>query len=463
MRTNAIVMSICAVLAGGACLTVSGCQGAMAPTTHAPARPFAGGANGYELFTLPATWYCVSPWSAEPAPERRGIETFAWRLFIAANWPGKYTRGKWKADDELKALNAPATFPRWTTWYTPEDLYREFSENGGQAVAEDLERPAWGCDGGCLRLALEGQGFAPDPAGATKHLVYDQKGRSLRYETRVDESFHDTIRDLIQSETRGFDASFDFTHGQCRHRGPASGDSYDQGGAMSIKLAWKMLSEDEGKSGRFLQRRASLPGTGTAEVLLGLVGFHIAQKSNHYSDWIWATFEHVDNLASPDGARAPSFHDPTCDASMCRANASEREPSKNLCRTQITRIDPIPEEVQKLNADVRAWLAEIGTVLQFYQLIGVQFTPYAGEAPDPKTLRNPVIETYLVGSSAPPHDASRPSCGPGPQPGHSSCIGCHIRAQDFSFVPETALCNCKDKRNRWIGEERCKNLGILCE
>ncbi|MDI1480336.1 hypothetical protein [Polyangium sp. y55x31] len=463
MRTNAVVISICAVLAGGACLTVSGCQGATKPTTNASALRSRGGATGYELFTLPTTWYCVSPWSAESGPERRGMETFAWRLFIAINWPGKYTRGKWKADDELKELNAPATFPRWNTWYTPEQLYQKFRENGDLAVAEDVERPVWRCDGGCLMLTLEGQGFAQGSADATKHVVYDQNGRALRYETRVDESFHDTLRDLIQSENKEFDTTFDFTHGQCRRRGPASGDSYDQGGAISIKLAWKTLSVAESKSGRFLQRSASLHGAGTAEVTLGLVGLHIAQKSNHYSDWTWATFEHVDNLASPDGARAPSFHDPTCDASMCRANASEREPRSNLCRTQITRLDPIPEDVQKLNADVRTWLAENGTVLQFYQLIGVQYTPYAGENPEPKTLRNPVIETYLVGSSAPPGDASRPSCGPSPQPGYSSCMGCHVRAQDFIFMTENSLCNCKDKRNRWIGDERCKNLGILCE
>jgi hypothetical protein len=41
---------------------------------------------------------------------------------------------------------------------------------------------------------------------------------------------------------------------------------------------------------------------------VGLVGFHIVIKTPQRENWIWSTFEHVDNTeSSPDGIRPPSF------------------------------------------------------------------------------------------------------------------------------------------------------------
>ena len=41
---------------------------------------------------------------------------------------------------------------------------------------------------------------------------------------------------------------------------------------------------------------------------MGLVGLHIAHKTQHAPQWIWSTFEQVDNYKGPD----PSFNDPAC-------------------------------------------------------------------------------------------------------------------------------------------------------
>ena len=50
-------------------------------------------------------------------------------------------------------------------------------------------------------------------------------------------------------------------------------------------------------------REAPEPVSGPGEpswkaVTVGLVGFHIAQKTETSPQWIWSTFEHVDNLAT---------------------------------------------------------------------------------------------------------------------------------------------------------------------
>ncbi|WP_437601684.1 hypothetical protein WMF28_08870 [Sorangium sp. So ce590] len=472
------------LLAGTACLTVSGCRRGLAidpqrpgeAAEGAPEFPFA--ARGHELFKLPSTWYCVSPWSEDRDQERRGMELFAWRQFIALNWPGRIPNpGRWRAERGLDKLNERDVYPRWNSWYTPQTIYSDLTDDSSDDSPERGAPLGWSCDGDCLTNGLNRSGRR---ASTPHRLVYDQNGQAVLYEVRLDESWHKTLMRALESsevaeepeevrERSGTSIDISFTHGQCRFQGPdAGGDSYDLTGATAIKLAWKTLTEEESTSGRFLQRRASPrpsgPGAGDG-ITLGLVGFHIAQKSKPYGKWIWSTFEQVDNLAPAETPSGPSFNDTGCDPSTCRPNASKQVQVRGstMCRTQITRIDPIPLEVQRLNAQARAWLKSSNTVLQHYQLIGVQYNPYNGSKAEPETLRNPVIETYIVGSTTSHRDASQDPCAVEPEATRSSCLGCHsaVQKHDFSFVPTRSLCNCEE--NRWIGDDYCERLGVSNE
>jgi hypothetical protein len=188
------------------------------------------------------------------------------------------------------------------------------------------------------------------------------------------------------------------------------------------------------------------------------------QKTNLYR-WIWSTFEHVNNLVPAEGARAALFNDPDCHD--CLPNTSQRRPG-SVCKTQITRTTPIPEDVEALNEVARKWLKANDTVLQHYQLIDVQFDPEpesdGPEEFEPSELRNPLIETY--------HVVGRPKsgqCGPEPRDftAPASCEGCHSGAQvDRSFVIKNALCKCDDPTRRLgkdvCGVEKCDLLGIPC-
>lgn len=476
MRAIAIVGALFTLLAGSACLTVSGRGGSLTPGVKGPGAAVGGApgfpfVSGYELINLPATWYCVSPWSEDPGQERRGMELFAWRLFIALNWPGRVPYpGGWTAERELNRLNARGVYPRWNSWYTPEQIYRSLNDDPDDDSPELDDPLGWSCHGDCLTDSLRrGAGEASEQ----HRVVYDQNGQTVLYEVRLDDRWHETLMNAVVAEASAQPtanaAYIDFRTGQCKARGPDSGaDTFDFVGTMAIKLAWKRLSEAESKSGRFLQRLASPPpsgpGAGDGKIRLGLIGFHIMQKSKPYGDWIWSTFEHVDNLTPAEAPSGPSFNDPRCDASTCRPNASKQVHvnGSTVCRTQITRVDPIPPEVQKLNAQARDWLKSNDTVLQHYQLIGVQYKPHSGSKPEPATLRNSVIETYIVGSSAPGGAASRGPCDIEPVARRSSCLGCHraVKAQDFSFVPTLSLCNCEDKEKRWIGDRYCELLGV---
>jgi hypothetical protein len=68
---------------------------------------------------------------------------------------------------------------------------------------------------------------------------------------------------------------------------------------------------DQGPDGKQLERK----------VTVGLVGMHIGHKSKTSPQWIWSTFEQVDNLDVDAVAHPklnPSFVDPNCP--MCAVN-----------------------------------------------------------------------------------------------------------------------------------------------
>lgn len=462
MRTSpaAMITFVALGIAAGATWRRAGCE---APSRDAPAFPF----SMAELSHVPKTWYCISPWTKDHDDERRGMELFAWRLFVAINWPGKVgAGGKWEPGADVSGLNKPDTYPRWAGWHTPKSLY-ELLKNCETLAAP---RASWSCDGRCVAPWLEGDGY--DIAGTKSHAcVFDQKGQLVHYEVRLAQKSLVASLHSILCPTECPDApapsftDFSFTYGQCEGQ-----DNNDIDGSIAVKLAWKVLSDDEKKSGRFLQRTARVSSTCSpdggevVDATLGLVAFHVTQKTLLHR-WIWATFEHVNNLVPGEGEKVASFNDPGC--RDCPPNTTQRR-TGSVCKTQVTRTTPIPKDVVALNDVARTWLEANGSVLRHYQLVDVQFDPRGVDGKDfePRELRNPLVETYhVVGRPT----TSATECGPEPDSVSTgaSCQGCHRRALiDSSFVIQSALCNCDDPR-RWIGNDdcgadKCEKLGIRC-
>src|SRR5258708_39895811 len=112
---------------------------------------------------------------------------------------------------------------------------------------------------------------------------------------------------------------------------------------------------------------------------MALVGLHITQKTPSAPQWIWSTFEHLDNVPGP-GAQAPySFFKPGC------ADCPVNRQTKAGVPAQLTRLNPIPasepdcgrpnasvDNVQLLNANVADALGKQRSVFRNYQLIGAQ-------------------------------------------------------------------------------------------
>jgi hypothetical protein len=280
-------------------------------------------------------------------------------------------------------------------------------------------------------------------------------------------------------------------------------------GSIEIKTAWRIIDRNAGDDpSRYYTQLAQIAVPGDlvnggsqfcSTVTLGLVGMHIIQRNPVDStnpkllpQWIWATFEHVDNApvaqapcnVSTGCGTAPStnwINQPSCGpaspASSVRYSYykqnttiqgtnvqpvstgkgptefpwNAKAPYANgnttaaTANPQATRCFSIYPTTAQLNTQWQNALAAFKTPLQNYMLIGTQWggdvEPREGNPlPDdavPAMLSNMTLETYIQN-----YTTSTKNGGPG------SCVGCHAFATlavgnpapsaDFSFLPGLA-------------------------
>ncbi len=255
----------------------------------------------------------------------------------------------------------------------------------------------------------------------------------------------DSLQTFVSAETVNFPCGCDVSRGdRCTPDGVE--------GAVMIKTAWRLLTDQDDAS-RYYTIRAHVytPPVGDDPAscrtqTVGLVGLHIGHKTQTLPQWVWSTFEHVDNAPTEgevDPSRSYSFyrHD-RADCDGC-TNAPPPQPwnPHNAPvppdrQSQVVREVPISPVTQRLNAAVRPLLA--GSVWANYELVGTQWPTQASDSgqsgfvpsaasnwcmplnrrrqdgvPQPTVLANTTLETYIQGTD--------------PQTS-SSCLNCHLNA-----------------------------------
>jgi hypothetical protein len=237
-------------------------------------------------------------------------------------------------------------------------------------------------------------------------------------------------------------------------------------GSVMIKAAWKQLDAGETKSGKFHTINAFVysPQSNPPCSIqpLGLIGFHVGHKTVDRHQWIWTTFEHVDNVPEQDdvvaGRVAPNahynFYNPSCkqDGADCPVNQTPprpwdpaTQPFPGGFKSQIIRtIAVVPDVKTTLNAKFRALLA--GTVWENYMLVSTQWPAdfQCAKASSPKDQLDPTClpaPTFLANTTLETF-----SQGTAPV-SSSSCIACHnnattrqepATASDFTYMLEKA-------------------------
>jgi hypothetical protein len=342
-------------------------------------------------------------------PAQRLFDIFSWQAFIALNWPAKPD-----GQPNKQLTLADSKTPRvWEYYVDAGQVYRKDGApplDWKNAVAASQEKTFWmsGMSIGTpsdKKKAGDGDYVLPvlgGPSGSLQAFtgpMIDQQGKWVRYQAAMNEVEFDY---LVENKLYNIEGQIAYTAKNQINFPANKGTS--KHGAMEIKMSWKQMSGQEDPA-RFLVRKARVvPLTGepyTAE--FGLVGMHIAVKTESSPTWIWATFEQVDNTNTDDLEKdtkgrsiKPTFFNtanptipvntlaPKNAAPVAQYNPATGkndgpevytswDESLTTNPTQATMVLPIPKATAALNAQVRAALKSLDSVFQYYELIGTQW------------------------------------------------------------------------------------------
>ncbi len=347
---------------------------------------------------------------------QRAADIFSWQEFIALNWPAK--TGERGIPHQTAALNAPG--PRvWETWKETSEVYLP---NGREPLPWNAAVPhPPGLDARKPLKILYRQSkvdevlsdeFQPTKADlALPGTLTDQKGRIVRYEVRMNQIAFDYV---VQNKL------YDATH-------QAKLEKFNfPNGAILIKAAWREVDPQEEARfhtvSAYVTDNPDLKKATYQEKRMGLVGFHIMHKTASAPQWLWSTYEQVDNLRGAN----PSFFNPDCPDCLTNHQTQAHVPN------QVTRLTPIPDQnpdcnqpkqaldnVVELNKTIQAGLKN--SVWQNYELVNTQWplpkvktdtTPETVFQVNPALLANTTMETYIQKTS--------------------SCMGCHALARSVN-------------------------------
>ena len=371
------------------------------------------------------------------AETQRIFEVLSWQMFISLNWPvnekgepmpditdkGSRIWEHWKESYEIFKEDGSAPWGWGSKIYLPEELSNKIKEAPKEEI---LFRTSKSASFGEDQWHRSGKGRAftsqeDEVDQAFTSPIWDQNGNIVRYEIRLNKP---TVDYIVTNELYNIDGQIAFSKEKKTVSFPSS--SIGTEGSIELKFAWKEIVEGKDFPERYFTKPAYVltPDGSLKKVTVALVGMHIATKTQSSPQWIWATFEHVDNLETDaltkiDGRYLkPSFYDPDC--AICPVNLLP-DSTKKLLKNQIQRVLPIPVATQELNKQVQGILKSKNSFWQYYQLIGTQWptdpsapayplnsTKYilpdavsnkSGGSPVPLYLTNMVMETYFQGGT----------------------------------------------------------------
>jgi hypothetical protein len=420
---------------------------------------------GNDLLTgrIPAT-VDVPASIANPTDARPWFDIWSWQAFIAMSWPADPShRGQ--------PLNPgdPSTFLKATAGAQPVvwGAYKEANELFGQGS----ERPTpWDSyqvqDSPCptdghekLMLMVTKEGTLLDATNETFSVpLVDQNLNYARYEIRFNEPQYDFVRGPDDDSSKWYYRAKNFMDATLKGTPlsmPVFTDqpAYTEGAAM-LKAAWReMVAGDDLSRYYAVPAQIYEPDTKRCrQAKVGLVGLHVTAKLKQFPEWIWASFEQVDNVPPAHGTPPAklSFNNGTDQPPTPKGYADQPQykspnlvPKDQRKAVQVTRYNPIPTTPEggstvDVNAAMQRLLA--GTVWANYELVITQWPS------DPTTFKtadsggiypadaggafpvdgavNATMETYFQT----PQDAVGA--------GGNSCMRCHYAADlaDFSWV-----------------------------
>ncbi len=360
---------------------------------------------------------------ADPFPD---FDNFAWRAFVALNWPSLTDPAHRGVADRTKALGDPG--PRvWETFKARYELFQVGPDGRPVApqpwAAYEAQNPC-GADVGNRGKTLASfepfldfnqSAFLP---GVAANPLVAQNRTYARYEVRINEPEYSALASSGWSAGENLP---DETH-------PA----HLPAGSIAVKAAWRLLTSADTPAIRAryyvvenaevvdIAKTLAAGRTVCSKSDVALVGLHIVIKTKYRPQGLWSTFEHVDNVppAGEGQAREPdakdagapySFFDPSrpelglwptfgspATLPVSRQNPPKIDPEP----MQVVRRHPIHPSTMALNRAYWALPGIKGTVWEYYMLVASQW-PTVTHPADPQN-----DGSYFPGLTLPP-DAAR--------------------------------------------------------
>jgi hypothetical protein len=351
------------------------------------------------------------------------LAIFAWREFIALNWPaidptttGLRGRPDNGADFLSVKKDTGGSFPL-LVWHTYRHKNELFPADGKTDATFDSKAPVYKYKlPGPLAPPFPPGTLSPGSPGDTLSLfnnldettqiglctMYAHNNIRIAYEAKVNRGMFDyaNAAKLTACDDKGhcptlFTARVNTKNNLVQYGGICTapvgtttitlpcGDATVAGdageGAIEVKAAWRPLTPTEASSGRFFVRKVIFYSASQKpydrlyeNAVWGLVALHIIHKTKSFPTFVFASWEQVDNYddinnKNPENLR---FHN----------ILGQPMPPPDI---PVTRAHPIHSQIPPVNDAVHAAFKakEPGTIWQYYKLIGVQGPPVNGPPP----------------------------------------------------------------------------------
>jgi hypothetical protein len=419
---------------------------APAPTPTPPVVAFSPRIPPEVPFARPAGYATLDP-KNQPV-----FDIFSWKSFAAVNWPMTPTGNPLAAGFPFKNNQAPR---QWEQWADPMTIFQP----GWQPVCPGGRTLAAG-DKVLHLMAKNSQILNPDgsfqePDG---NPLIDRNLNFALYEIRMNP---DEVAYVTQNGLQTKAGQAAFASAKKTVAFPGGPSQYGPTGAIEVKAVWRILDTTKGDDPKRYYSRSAVVYVAAVnsdsgqpmciDATVGLVGLHVIHKTKDFPQWIWSSWEHVDNApTSPPSGGPPkvaySFYSPgyrfylpvntpptlikdkkyfTWSATPPYA-AKYARVAKDFTQlqfgSQVVRSNSIYPPTAAVTA---TWQQAMqGTPWANYLLLGSQWV--GGDTPAetlaiPAQLANSAIETYIQDTA--------------------SCVQCHSLAQTTASTtasPQTA-------------------------
>ncbi len=390
------------------------------------------------------------------------VDAYGWQEFIALNWAASSYPGQPDSTQTMSTFGMPGDFAPgvWNSYKDASDVFgtqvpgpwqdptqlKLLAKQGGKKftlmskVDKQLIRTV-----PIARRLASGNTNNESALQAAGTWLTDQQGNLIWYEVRInkDEFDYITTNKLYDSLSQ---VNFARTTGIWLPDGrnkPDGKRQYGTTGAIEVKASWRVIPDGQltKYQGRYKIVQGQIPKkvvvtkvngnyyshlSDFRRAYLGLVGLHIIHKTNNFSQFTWATFEHVDLAPTANQPVDPNkdyllFNKKCpnqCDVAKpagCEANQSPT-PGQDSVTTpvQVVRCaNTVPADAavdginQQYQQKIRA--ANPKSVFQYYKLVSVQWpqspkkypvqpstVPLSTGGIIPSTLGNLASETYAL-------------------------------------------------------------------